>query len=259
MSPSVEVAMERLTELRIVGLGSGDVLLTDSGDTGVRGAIEATDADWLHEVRVRPDDARESLLIDFPRDRFGRSRRVRVDLFVPAGVHAEVESGSGDVTFRVATGRTRVTCGSGGIALQEVGDVECTSGSGGIQIGSITGPNAHLRSGSGDIQVTECTSGIRAKSGSGDIVVRTLHADLAASSGSGDISVPSTTGSVDLRTASGSLSVGVADGLPAWLDLTSVSGRIDITLPASREPAQDEPYVSISGRTASGDIDVHSA
>lgn len=259
MSASVEVSMERLSELRIIGLGSGDVLLTDSGDTGARGTIEAADADWLQEVRVRPDDARESLLIEFPRDRFGRSRRVRVDLFVPVGVHAEVESGSGDVTFRVATGRTRVTCGSGDISLHHVDDVECTSGSGDITIESINGPNAHLRSGSGDIQVTECTSGIRAKSGSGDIVVRTLHADLAASSGSGDISVPSTTGSLNLRTASGSLSVGVADGLPAWLDLKSVSGRIDITLPASREPAQGEPYVSVSGRTASGDIDVHPA
>lgn len=259
MSPAVQLDMQRLSEIRIEGLGSSGVLLTDSGGPGMRGTIEASDADWLQEVRVRPDDAHETLLIEFPRGRSGRSRRVRVELAVPDGVDVDIASGSGDIIAQVDTGRTRVATGSGDISLRGVDDVQATTGSGEIQVGVITGPNAHLRSGSGDIRVTECAAAIQAKSGSGSIVVRSLSADLAASSGSGDISVPSTTGSVTLKSASGSLSIGVAEGLPAWLDLRSGSGSIDISLPASDEPGADEPYVSISARTASGNIDVHSA
>ncbi len=85
------------------------------------------------------------------------------------------------------------------------------------------------------------------------------HSDLQASSGSGDIAVPATTGSVGLRSASGSLTVGVADNLPAWLDLNSVSGDIRIALDSTGEPAAGQPYVSVRARTASGDIAVYRA
>lgn len=256
---TVEVAMERLAELRIEGLGAGDVTLVDSGGPGVRGQIEASDAEWLQQVRVRPDDTRASLLIEFPRDWLGRSRRVKVELAVPAGVHTQIESGSGDIVAQVATGRTRVVSGSGDVVLQAVEEVECRTGSGDIRVHSITGPHAQLRSGSGDIRVGQCHAAVQAKAGSGDIVLDTLHAELAASSGSGDITVPATTGSVSLKSASGSLRIGVADGLPAWLDLTSISGTVDVSLPPSQQPERGEPYVTISGRTASGDITVHAA
>jgi hypothetical protein len=85
------------------------------------------------------------------------------------------------------------------------------------------------------------------------------YSELQASSGSGDISVPSTTGSVDLRSASGSLTVGIADDLPAWLDLNSVSGRIRIALEASAQPGEGEPFVTVRARTASGEIAVYRA
>ena len=85
------------------------------------------------------------------------------------------------------------------------------------------------------------------------------HDHVQAKSGSGDIAVNSTSGSVDLRTASGSLTVGVADGLPAWLDLDSGSGQIRIGLDSTHQPPPQAPYVSVRARTASGDIAIHRA
>ena len=82
---------------------------------------------------------------------------------------------------------------------------------------------------------------------------------LQANSGSGDIAVTSTSGSVDLRSASGSLTIGVADRLPAWLDLTSVSGDIRIALESTGPAGQGEPVVAVRARTASGDIAVYRA
>ena len=69
----------------------------------------------------------------------------------------------------------------------------------------------------------------------------------------------STPRSVDLRSASGSLTVGIADDLPAWLDLNSVSGRIRIALEASAQPGEGEPFVTVRARTASGEIAVYRA
>ena len=71
--------------------------------------------------------------------------------------------------------------------------------------------------------------------------------------------MPSTSGSVDLRTASGSLTIGIADGLTAWLDLSSTSGAVRVAMDACSEPVEGEPYVSIRARTASGEIAVYRA
>jgi DUF4097 and DUF4098 domain-containing protein YvlB len=98
-----------------------------------------------------------------------------------------------------------------------------------------------------------------AKSGSGAVVVKSLRGDLQANSGSGDIGIAATKGSVDLRSASGSLTIGVTDNLPAWLDLSSVSGDIRIALESTTRPGPGEPYISLRARTASGDIAIHRA
>jgi DUF4097 and DUF4098 domain-containing protein YvlB len=82
---------------------------------------------------------------------------------------------------------------------------------------------------------------------------------LRENSGSGDIAVSATNGSVDLRSASGSLTVGVADNLPAWIDLNSVSGDIRIGLESTAQPEPGEPYITLRARTASGDISIHRA
>ena len=119
---------------------------------------------------------------------------------------------------------------------------------------------AQVGSGSGDVQIGAAYCPVVAKSGSGDVTVRAVHqVQLQASSGSGDISVPSTSGSLDLRSASGAITVGVADNLPAWLDLHSVSGDVRIAMDTSDAPEPGEPYVSIKARTASGDIAIYRA
>ena len=114
--------------------------------------------------------------------------------------------------------------------------------------------------GSGDMSLGEVNGPITAKSGSGSVMVKSLRgATLQANSGSGDISVAATSGSVDLRSASGSLTVGIADNLPAWLDLNSVSGDIRIGLEPTAQPESGEPYLTLRARTASGDISIYRA
>lgn len=256
MTPSVTFSMDQVSDVSIENAGSGDIIVTEGDGPGASGSIACDDAGFLAAARVRPNEDTRQLRITLPRQRIGRGRRVDIALEVPAGVNLEIEAGSADIAIGVIAGRARLASGSGDITIIGASELNCSTGSGDIRVRTLTGAEARLSSGSGDIDVEDCEVAVQAKSGSGDVTIRSLSANLRASSGSGDIHVPSTTGSVDLRSASGSLSVGVADGLPAWLDLSTVSGEVTITLPPSHEPAVDELYVSVTGRTASGDISV---
>jgi hypothetical protein len=245
-------------QVSVDNFGSGSVSIEPGpGPDVVEGSINSDDGDFLAAIQVRQD--RDHLRITLPQRLFGPSQ-AHLRLGVPAGISFNLSTGSADITISVDIGRSRVASGSGDVTLAGATDLVCSTGSGDISVAAVHGDGARVNTGSGDIQVDDAFCAVSAKSGSGDVVIRTVHqSDLRASSGSGDISVPSTSGSVDLRSASGSLTVGIADDLPAWLDLNSVSGKIRIALEASAQPAEGEPYVSVRARTASGEIAVYRA
>ncbi|GAA3703623.1 hypothetical protein GCM10022204_21080 [Microlunatus aurantiacus] len=241
----------------IENLGRGSVNVEPGPRQDMVEGTVSGDDELLQQARIRHDG--DTLRIWFP-DQVFRQHTAHIRIGVPAGTALTARTGSADVTATVPLGRSRLTTGSGDISLSEAVDLDLTSGSGGVSVGVLAGTAARVTSGSGDIVINEARCAVIAKSGSGDLLVRCLAAaDLRASSGSGDISLPSTSGSVDLRTASGSLTVGIADGLPAWLDLSSTSGAVRVAMDACSAPAAGEPYVSIRGRTASGEIAVYRA
>lgn len=225
-------------------------------DDVVEGTVSAAE-DLLQETNVRHEA--DTLRIWFP-EQTSRGQTAHVRVGVPAGTALTARTGSADVTATVPLGRCRLVTGSGDISLTGAQDLEVTTGSGSVSVGSLDGDSARLTSGSGDIVVGEAHCPVSAKSGSGDLLVRSLRAaELRASSGSGDISVPGARGSIELRSASGSLTIGIADGLTAWLDLSSVSGAVRVAMDACNAPADGEPYVSVRARTASGEIAVYRA
>lgn len=246
----------RGVQLENVGVGTITVEPGPRSDI-VEGSVNVSDAGYLDDVVVRQEA--DQLRIIVPQQGF-RSAPTHVRLGVPAGLGFSIRSGAATIAITAEVDRAKIVSGAGDVSLEHVAELDCSTGSGAISVGRLLHRGARLHTGSGDITVAEARSPLSAKSGSGDILVRSLRqADLAASSGSGDIAVPSTTGSVDLRSASGSLTVGIADELPVWLDLNSVSGAIRIALDASPEPAPGEPYVSVRASTASGEIAVYRA
>lgn len=238
-------------------LGRGSLTLEAGPRDGVvEGTVSAAE-ELLAQTTVRQDG--DTLRIAFPDEAF-RSQSAHLRIGVPAGTALTARAGSADVSASTPLGRCRILTGSGDVDLIGAEDLDVTTGSGSVSARVLTGSGARITSGSGDVVVGEADCPITAKSGSGDLLVRSLRAaDLRASSGSGDISVPSTSGSIDLRTASGSLTVGIADGLTAWLDLSSTSGAVRVAMDACNAPVAGEPYVSIRARTASGEIAVYRA
>ena len=249
---------ENVRHISVENFGSGSITIASgSAEDAVEGSLNAADQDFLEAIEVHQDG--DQLRIDCPHRLFLTST-AHLRLGVPDGLTYSIGSGSADLSVTAPISRSKIVSGSGDITITSAEDLTCSTGSGDLTLGELTGTGARLTTGSGDITVDTARCLVSAKSGSGEVVIRSLHeAAMQASSGSGDIAVPSTSGSVDLRSASGSLTVGIADDLPAWLDLNSVSGRIRIALEASSQPADDEPYVSVRARTASGEIAVYRA
>ena len=219
-------------------------------------AINAEHEEYLDAVQVRQE--RDWLRISFPPRTF-RDTNSHVRLGVPPDLEYVIKVGSADVSVSADIGRSKFSTGSGAVSVGRARDLESTTGSGDVSAGEVGGSGTRLVSGSGDITVGEAHCPVIAKSGSGDVTVKRASSPVQASSGSGDITVAATSASVELRTASGSLTVGVADGLPAWLDLDSSSGGVRIALEATHQPPPGEAYVSVRATTASGDIAVYRA
>lgn len=248
---------EGVQQITVDNFGVGTITVEPGPPDAVELAVDSGDPDYLEEISARLD--RDQLRLSFP-TRLNRSSAANLRLAVPPGLGFTIRAGSADIAISADIGESKIVNGSGDVTLASAVDLECSTASGQISTGRLDGRAARISTGSGDITVAQATCAISAKSGSGDIVLRRLHgALLQANSGSGDIAVKATSGSVDLRSASGSLSVGIADLLPAWLDLGSVSGDVSIYLDSTSPPEQGSPYVAIRARTASGDISIYRA
>lgn len=153
------------------------------------------------------------------------------------GARVDVATGSGDISLRQGGGRTDLRTGSGSIAVQEVSDA------------------ATLATGSGAVTVQQAGATIRISSGSGDIQVARALSDVSITSGSGDQQVRrAQSGRISCQTASGDVHIGIAEGVPAWLDVHSLTGAVHSALGESEPPAEDETTVSVHANTVSGDI-----
>lgn len=254
---SITESYEGVRHVVVDNLGGGSITVEPGSRQDLVEAWIDADDRFLEQVQIRQDH--DWLRISLPHH-FVWSTKAQLRLGVPDGLTFVIKTGSADISISADIGRSKITSGSGDITVGNATDLECSTGSGNISVARVDGDGARLSSGSGDVAVGEANCPITAKSGSGEVVVKSLRgANLQANSGSGDIAVSATSGSVDLRSASGSLTVGVADNLPAWLDLNSVSGDIRIGLESTTQPEPGEPYLTLRARTASGDISIHHA
>jgi hypothetical protein len=255
---SITNSYEGVRQVVVDNLGGGSITVESGARQDVVEAwIDAADDRFLEQVQIRQEH--DWLRISLPH-RLVWSTKAQLRLGVPDGLAFVIKTGSAEISISADIGRSKIISGSGDITVGNAVDLDCSTGSGNISVARLDGSAARLSSGSGDVSVSEVFCPLTAKSGSGDVVVKSLRGvDLQAKSGSGDIGIAATSGSVDLRSASGSLTVGVADNLPAWLDLSSISGDIRIGLDSTTQPEPGESYITVRARTASGDIAIQRA
>ena len=264
----------------VVRTGSGHVTITatDTADTTVElTALNAAGEDAVDGTRV--DHSHGVVLVDVPRRGGGLFRggpQVGIEITCPTGSTlqvkadsadvradgsyetADIVTGSGDLTIESVTGTAKLKSGSGAVVTGQVdGALVVTTGSGDVNVDQ-SGSTATLNAGSGDISIGSLAGDVVTKTGSGDVEVGVLQGTLLTKSGSGDLVVRrAASGAVRANGASGTISIGIQDGTAAWIDLSTVSGRVSQELGETDAPREDQQRVEITARTVSGDLRVH--
>lgn len=206
---------------------------------------------------------------------FNRTPNLHLHITTPNGAALAIKSGSADISARGSFGGSRITTGSGAISVMHLtgasrlrsgsgdisldsteADLDAQTGSGDIRIGSVSAA-CSLQSGSGDVELQHVSGPAKAQTGSGDISIGDAESDVKTQTGSGGVHLGRVhRGEVQAQGASGDVHVGLAAGTAAWLDVHSVSGRVDTDLEASDEPGADEERARLRLNTVSGDITV---
>ena len=251
----VDDEKERIERIRIeIGSGLVEILPNPDGE----GTAVALDVDGGNEEDVVFEVADGELVVEGPRNvRRGPEIRVRITTSaVPLGT-ARLSTGSGDVSLDRVEGDLGVGTGSGDVtADRAAGVVRASTGSGSIDIGE-AGDAVGLSTGSGDVRIGDVAGPATVKVGSGDITIERIRDHSVATSGSGDVRVEIADGpSVQAETARGDVQIGVPDGVPAYLDLKTVTGRIRCELEPGDKPAEGDRALMLRARTVSGDITV---
>ncbi len=264
----------------VVRTGAGEVTVTaeETERTTVDlTPLNAAGEDAVAEARV--EQQRDSVVVDIPRSRGGLFRphpTVAVAITCPTGTLLEVKAESADVFATGTFANALVTTGSGEVSVEDVtGAAKLKSGSGTVSAGRVgrglvvttgsgdvhvdeTSQSAVVTVGSGDIRIGAVSGEAVTKTGSGDIEVGRLGGTLMTKSGSGDLVVRrATSGAVKANGASGSITIGIEHGTAAWLDVSTLTGKVRQELDQTDAPADGQQRIEITAHTVSGDLRVH--
>ncbi|MDX2968189.1 DUF4097 family beta strand repeat-containing protein [Kribbella solani] len=262
---------DRIERVRIE-IGSGQIEIVGNPEgTGTAAAIEV-DSGPEEDVIVEVVDG--ELIVEGPRN-VRRGPEIQVRIATSEVLAARIKTGSGDIVGDVPLGPARLHTGSGEVRLDRIeGDLGVNTGSGDVRVGHVAGvarvttgsgsveveeagDALGLSTGSGDVKVGDAAGPTTIKVGSGDITVERIRDHSVATSGSGDVKVElADAPSVQAETARGDVQIGVPDGLPTYLDLKTVTGRIRCDLQPGQQPAEGERALMLRARTVSGDITV---
>lgn len=257
--------METRTHRFPVGTGAASVEVRNpAGSVTVEAVAEAPE----FVVEVEPLDAAAEQLVDevdlflsgsrlrvaVPERRPWRTPRFAVRITVPRGAATRVAVGSADAELRGELGSVELTGASAVGFVEHCSDLQVRSASGDTRIGTVTG-RATIATASGDVRVGSIGTGLRVRTASGDVEVGVAGGEVSVGTASGDVGIDRLTGgSVRVKTASGDITLGVVPGLRVWLDLSSVSGRMESGLDADDDAADGGPaQLSLSVRSVSGD------
>ena len=270
----------RPTKLR-VGVPVGNITVTaeatavtridltaPNGDSGARDWIAQAEIVQLgDEIVVRGPKLRFSLF-----NMWGGSIEARVS--APLGSDANLTIGAGRIETIGRLGAVSANTGAGSLHIAECADAHAHTGAGSIEIAAVSGSveaktgagkvrigkvgaNAEITTAAGAARIEEIAGAARMKTAHGNIEIGAAGDSLDAFTSSGSIRVTRADhGYVRARTVSGGVSVGVASGVAALLDLSTVSGHVRSELEAGGAPADGEQRIELVLSTVSGNVNV---
>jgi hypothetical protein len=259
-------------------VGTIDIVATDRADTVVTvtpTTQKASDRKYAEETSIVFDGQRLTVSGAKPRLAWigpgaNESADLRVEL--PIGSRFTAEVAMGGVRTTGVLGATRIKASMGTVDLETTGDlwlraghgnaavgtaagsIEITADHGQIRVGTVAG-DATLKSSHGSLFIGECGGDLDAKLSYGDLDVTKALASVIAKTAYGSINLHEiSSGSVQLESGYGQVTIGVREGVPAWLDLTSKRGHVRNELEGGHAPDASEQTVAVRAHVQGGDI-----
>ncbi|NYF11625.1 hypothetical protein HDC94_002781 [Leifsonia sp. AK011] len=263
-------------------VGIIEIVASDRGDTVVTvsptNPSKAVDRRGAEETRVDFDGQRLTIVGPKPRlSIIGPTESVDLRVEIPTDSRLTVEIPVGAVNATGRLGATRIKASTGGVELETTGDLwlrashgnvtvdsvdgsaEITADHGQIRLGVVTG-DALLKASHGSVTIRESGGDVEAKLSYGDIEIDRALASVAATTAYGSVRLrEASSGSIQLDSGYGAITVGVREGVPAWLDLSSREGRVRNQLEGDAAPSGSESTVAVRARTQFGDISIQRA
>jgi hypothetical protein len=217
------------------------------------------DAAELMIDRVEVFLARSRLRVHVPERRLQRTPSFAIRVSAPAGSAARIAVASADADLRGHLGRVVLTGASGDSVVESCTDLQLRTASGDARIGTVSG-TATIGSASADLRVESVGRGLQVKTASGDIEIGSVSGDVSVATASGDVGIDRVTGgTVGVKTISGDVEVGVVPGLRVWLDLSSLSGRMESQLDGDDAAGAGPAQLTLALRSVSGDQRIRKA
>lgn len=206
----------------------------------------------------RPDEP-VRLRVRVPAPRLFRNGSFAIRVTTPPGAAVRLTVASADAEIRGRMGRLDTSGASGDLLVEQCTELHARGASGDVEVGSLTEGGA-VASASGDVRLREVTGDLDVRTASGDISIGDITGTATLLSASGDVEVGGAgRGRMTLKTMSGDAEIGIVPGLRVWLDLASVSGRMNSQLDDDTPDDERSPELSISARTVSGDVRIRRA
>lgn len=244
-----------------ISIGAGDIRVREQdGAVGLHITGEHDPEQVTVDTVVESDGSLRITVTERRRGISGWKRRKGLDIGVdtPAlsKLDVDVDGGAVDLRSKGRVAALRFASGSGDARLDDVtGDVDVKGASGDVRIGRVGG---HLRVhlASGDLSVDDIAGGATVRTASGDITLGSVTGDSSLTSLSGDVEVARAgPTSMAVQAVSGDVEVGIAPGVPAALDVSSLSGDTRSDLEISPTPTGgDIPPLILKVNTVSGDV-----
>jgi DUF4097 and DUF4098 domain-containing protein YvlB len=269
---------EPITAVLDLGVGDVRIIASDRADTTVlitpSDPGDASDVKAAEAARVEFADGELRIVGKKPGILSGRrkSDAINVVIELPTGSELRAEAQMADFRCDGRLGATRIVSGFGALRVEASGRLEVKSGLGRIDVGLVEGP-AEIATGAGVVQVHAVDGALAVKNSNGSIRIGTVTGELRVKSANGDIAVDLAAGDAVLKnsngairvreaaggvleadTALGDIEVGIREGLAAWLEVSSSTGRFFNELDESPAPAGDEASVKVRARTQVGDV-----
>jgi DUF4097 and DUF4098 domain-containing protein YvlB len=235
---------------------SGDVDITGSADgkVHVHGEVRAsgfgsdTPQKRLYETVSNPPIEQRGDTFRIGKE-FSHMRNVSIayTIQVPRDTEVSATVASGAQTIRNVRGPVKVQSASGSVRVEKIErDAQLSTASGSVSATDI-GNEVHVTSASGSVSVSNTKGDIIVNAMSGVIRIAKPGRRIEAETASGEVEIQGAASDVKAHAASGRVSVQGNPGADAYWELKTISGTVQLTVPASAN-------LHLSAEATSGEI-----